>query len=455
MTINNKDFLHLFLIAIIVNCILVFATDYLLQKESIYTHVSNVIKNYVTVTKEDGSKDYQREKVPFVKITNNKYIVQDGSHYYNIKEHLYKGNDINNSLSLAFFPLFPLLWRLINCSPFIITLINYLLFVLGVLVMIKMLQDKVPKWSFFLILCMPMMVVYILPLSEALFFLMISIGLYGIIKNKYWLFFIGFFLASMTRSSASIFIIAFLCTEIIVNISKFSLKDFIINLLKRILPIVLGVFVVMLIQKIRGADSWFAFIDAQKLWDKKFSFPEIPFKDWSREGYSITFPFFYMFFIPMVVVLIRDFIRNIKQQQDVKQDTFIYVKYLSMLYLAGNIMVVLFTQQGSLNSLARYMLCNPFFVFLLLTTVINDRSKKWQIIYLAIGVISVLLCLRSFNGYRGFGIYIVLLTTFITFFHRYIKKSILYLCITIMICLNIIWTAYLLNMYLSNAWIFT
>jgi uncharacterized membrane protein YuzA (DUF378 family) len=455
MTIKNKHFILLFIIVMLLNGLLVFATDYLLQKEKIYHPFSHIIKNYVTINKEDGSKDYIRESVPFVKITNNKYIVQDGSHYYNIKQHFYKGNDEKINFSRAFFPLFPIVWYLTHFSPIQITIFNYLVFILGLIIIVKLFQDKVPRWSFFLVLCMPMMVIYLLPMTEAIFFLTASIGIYGIIKNKYWIFFVGFFLASITKSSASIFIVAFFCAELLINVSDFKFKDFIFQFIKKILPILLGVFFVMLFQKIRGADSWFAFINAQKLWDKEFSFPNIPLSDWSEEGRSVTFPLFYMFSIPMIVVLIRDFIKNIKQKQDLKQDTFLYVKYLSMLYLVGNIIIAVFTQKGCLNSLARYLLCNPFFVFLLFTTIINNRKKKWQIIYIIIGIATVLLCLRSFKAYNGFGIYLVFLPAIITFFHRYIKTPILYISITILILLNIIWTAYLLNMYLSNAWIFT
>jgi hypothetical protein len=152
MTIKNKHFILLFIIVMLLNGLLVFATDYLLQKEKIYHPFSHIIKNYVTINKEDGSKDYIRESVPFVKITNNKYIVQDGSHYYNIKQHFYKGNDEKINFSRAFFPLFPIVWYLTHFSPIQITIFNYLVFILGLIIIVKLFQDKVPRWSFFLVL---------------------------------------------------------------------------------------------------------------------------------------------------------------------------------------------------------------------------------------------------------------------------------------------------------------
>lgn len=449
---ENNKFVFLFLIAMIVFCSLVFTTDYLLQKQRIYKYFSPIIKNYTNVYKEDGSKDVKQEKKPFVEIKNDSYSVWDGDHYKRIKDYLYKDKD--SKYSFAFFPLFPVIWRLTTLSSFGITLFNYALFCLGMILFIKMFKDKIPKWVFFLTLCIPMLVVYLIPYTEALFFLTISIGLYGIIKQKYWIYFIGFMLASMTRSSASIFIIAFICTEILVNSSNFSFKKFIIEISKRLMPIVLGVFFVMLYQKIQGADSWFTFINAQKLWGKEFSLPKIPFSDWSEEGRSITFPFVYIFLIPMIIILIRDFIKRIKHKENTP-NVYLYVKYLSMFYIVGNILVAILTQKGSLNSLARYILCNPFFVFLLFQTTIQDRNKKWQYIYCAIAFVAIFLCRNSLTHYNGFGIYLFILTSTLVFFHRYLSNKAIYVLLFITIALNILWTAYLLNAYLSDSWIYT
>jgi NADH:ubiquinone oxidoreductase subunit K len=261
-------------------------------------------------------------------------------------------------------------------------------------------------------------------------------------------------LASMTKSSASIFIIAFICTEILINSSNFSFKKFIIEISKRLMPIVLGVFFVMLYQKIQGADSWFSFINAQKLWGKEFSLPKIPFSDWSNEGRSITFPFVYIFLIPMIIILIRDFIKGIKHKENTP-NTYLYVKYLSMFYVVGNILVAILTQKGSLNSLARYIFCNPFFVFLLFQTTIQNRNKKWQYIYCAIAFIAIFLCRNSLTNYNGFGIYLFILTSTLVFFHRYLSNKAIYVLLFITIALNILWTAYLLNAYLSDSWIYT
>jgi hypothetical protein len=49
MTIKNKHFILLFIIVMLLNGLLVFATDYLLQKEKIYHPFSHIIKNYVTI----------------------------------------------------------------------------------------------------------------------------------------------------------------------------------------------------------------------------------------------------------------------------------------------------------------------------------------------------------------------------------------------------------------------
>jgi hypothetical protein len=165
---ENNKFVFLFLVAMVMFCSLVFTTDYLLQKQRIYRYFSPIIKNYTNVYKEDGSKDVKQEKKPFVEIKNDSYSVWDGDHYKRIKDYLYKDKD--SKYSFAFFPLFPVIWRLTTLSSFGITLFNYALFCLGMILFIKMFKDKVPKWVFFLTLCIPMLVVYLIPYTEALFF---------------------------------------------------------------------------------------------------------------------------------------------------------------------------------------------------------------------------------------------------------------------------------------------
>lgn len=453
-TTANRFTPFILLVIFIAFGIMSFLCHYALQHERFYRPVSSVIKTYQQATDENGNKNLWLESVPFTEITPEKNIVWDAAHYNRIREHLYM-SDVDRWSNYAFFPLFPLIWRATGLNGFQICLFNWLVFCLGMLFIYFIFKDKVKIWQYLLVLCIPMSVVYMMPYTESLFFLFVAAGLYGIVKNNYPVYFIGFFLASMTRSSAALFITVFLCAEIINFFYARNIKSSAVNFAKRLLPIVAGVVAVMIIQKLNGSPRWFFFIEAQKFWGKYLSLPVLPFSDWSEEGQSITNPFLLMYFLPCVVIIIREFFKSLKQKDKTPLSVQEYVRLLSLLYLAGNVFIALLTQHGSLNSLARYMLCTPFFEFLLLDTYLRDRNKIWQLVYLLIGLAAMIICLRHFSHPNGMGIYLVMLVSLLVFFHRYIPEKLLYTLIILAVLFNTVWTSYLYNCFLLNAWIFT
>lgn len=455
MNTSNRDFFPIILLIVF---ILFGTTTFLchiaLQNERIYKPLSGVIKTYNENVDENGNRNLWLDKKPFTKITPEKTLVWDADHYNRIRENVYD-SDIDRWANYAFFPLFPLVWKATGLNGLGICFFNWIVFSLGILFLYYLFRDKIDRWAFFLILLIPMNVVYMIPYTESLFFLCIACGLYGIIKDNYALYFIGFLFASMTKSSAAIFFAIFTCAEIVAYIRLRTWRKSLINYSKRLLPIIIGVLFVMIIQKLNGSPRWFFFIEAQKFWGKYLSLPTLPFSDWSEEGRSITNPFLVMYFLPCVVVIIREFLLSFKHKTHLEFSTWEYAKYICLLYLAGNIFIAMLTQHGSLNSLARYMLCTPFFVFLLLDTLRCDREKKWQLIYTIIGIATVIICLSNFSQSNGIGIYFVMLGSLLVFFHRYFSKKLLYISIFIIIFANIFWTSYMFNCFICNAWIFT
>ena len=178
-------------------------------------------------------------------------------------------------------PLFSVLWRATGLDSLSIGILNCLLFAIGMLIMFKIFGNELPPWAFLLVLCVPYLVIFMMPYTEALFFLCIAVGLYGVIKEKYGFYFIGFLLASMTKASASILIAVFLFAEIISLAYHRKPLLFLARFGKRILPVVLGVLCVMIFQKLRGAENFHQFFISQKIWGKYLSLPELPFSDWS------------------------------------------------------------------------------------------------------------------------------------------------------------------------------
>lgn len=429
---------------------LVFVLHILMQNNSIHTPFRKILPTYEVSLDESWNKTITNSNKPFEKITSEKMTVWDGSHYNFIKEEMY--SDIKN---FAYYPLFPLFWKATGLSTLGISLLNIFLFVLGMWVIFKIFKNNLSWKHLLLLLCVPYMVIFMMPYSEALYFLFIALGLYGILKEKYWLYFTGFLLASMIKSSSLLFVILFLCLEGLYALNHRSISLFFKRFLKAIFPVALGMFLVMLFQWIMGAPSFFQSIISQKYWGKSLSLPQLPFSFWSNESRSITVPFLCLYFLPMLVVLAREVVVALKSKQRIEFDNWKYVRLICIVFLVGNVFTALFTQHGGLYSLARYLLATPFFVFLLFDTINRKRNNFLQIVYLVIGAITIIICKDHFTKVDFFGTYLVIVTSFFAFFYHKINTKILYSLLAIIVLLNVCWTAYMFNCFLLNGWIFT
>lgn len=429
---------------------LVFVLHILMQNNSIHTLFRKILPTYEVSLDESWNKTITNSNKPFEKITSEKMTVWDGSHYNFIKEEMY--SDIKN---FAYYPLFPLFWKATGLSTLGISLLNIFLFALGMWVMFKIFKNNLSWKHLLLLLCVPYMVIFMMPYSEALYFVFIALGLYGILKEKYWFYFFGFLLASMIKSSSLLFVILFLCLEGLYALNHRSISLFFKRFLKAVFPVVLGMFLVMLFQWIMGAPSFFQSIISQKYWGKSLSLPQLPFSFWSNESRSITVPFLCLYFLPMLVVLAREVVLTLSSKRRIAFDKWKYVRLICIVFLVGNVFTALFTQHGGLYSLARYLLATPFFVFLLFDTINRKRNNFLQIVYLVIGVITIIICKDYFTKVDFFGTYLVIVTSFFAFFYHKINTKILYSLLAIIVLLNVCWTAYMFNCFLLNGWIFT
>lgn len=429
---------------------LVFVLHILMQNNSIHTPFRKILPTYEVSFDENWSKSVEKSNKPFEKITSEKMTVWDGSHYDWIKNTNY-----SRIKDFAYYPLFPYFWKATHLSTLGISLLNIFLFAIGMFVMFKIFLDKLTLKHLLILLCVPYLVIFMMPYSESLYFLFIALGLYGILRERYWLYFAGFLLASMTKSSSLLFVILFLCIEGLYALNHKSVSLFFKRFIKVVFPIVLGMFFVMLFQWIMGAPSFFQSIISQKYWGKSLSLPQLPFSFWSNESRSITVPFLCLYFLPMLVVLAKEVVMALKSKQRIEFDKWKYVRMISIVFLIGNVFTALFTQHGGLYSLARYLLATPFFVFLLFDTINRKRNNFWQVFYLVIGAITIIICKDYFSKVDFFGAYLVIVTSFLVYFYRRIHTKILYPLLAIIVLLNACWTAYMFNCFLLNGWIFT
>lgn len=428
---------------------------WLFQNNRVYKHFDSVIQTYENVSEEGEPMNVINVKKPFISVHNGNMLSWDAQPYNILREHLYDP-DYTWKGYFAFFPLFPLLWRFLNLSPIGISIFNWFLYAIGLSLVALLFGNSLPRWHFGLLLCLPFAVIFMIPYSEALFFICIALGMLGIMKNRYWLYFVGFFFAVATRSAGNILIVAWIIVDVLSAFSaKSSVKTTLLDILRHIAPVVLGILAVMIFQHLRGAEHWFEYVLAQKEWGKYLSLPTLPFTDWSKEGSSVTRPLVYMLFIPAMVWLAIQAWHMVVGKTKRTIGSREKLRMLSVLFFVGNVLIALLTQHGCLNSLARYLTCTPFFAFLVIDYSIAIKDKPWRWGMLIAILATLILCFSMFFKSFTLGSWIVLLLAILVFYGANIKGCVRYTLLTITILLNIFWTAYLFNCFLNDGWIFT
>lgn len=425
----------------------------LLQQETVYHVFSSVVKTYQRVDHPDGLREVLRVAKPYTQPSDSGMLAMDAAHYDEIRQHLYILDKSWKGV-FAFYPLFPLVWRLLQLSPIGIAVFNWMLYAIGLALVSLIFGNGLPRWSWLLLLCAPYAVIFMIPYSEALFFLGIASGMVGWVRNRYWLYFLGFFVAAATRSAGNIMLVAWMIVDLLAALaSRSSVKDALLRLLRHLAPILLGVGAVMVFQRLRGAEHAFEYVLAQQEWGKSFSWPSWPFSDWSDEGKSVSQPLIFMLFIPALVWLFLQLWRSVKSPVQMTQRD--ELRLFSVLFFVGNVLLALLTQHGCLYSQARLLTCTPFFSFLLIDLSTATKSNAWRWGMLAAMVVAACLCIGMFSKSYMFGIWIVFQLAVLVFFGDRMRACFrnTLLCITLLG--NVFWTAYLFNCFLNNGWIFT
>jgi len=429
------------------------------QSKNVYFNtLGKISSNYVYL----GDGDRGMEKKPYEVITNDNVLNWDGEHYYSIKE---KGYVANEDWRFAFFPLFPYIWKLTGLTPSYVMLLNFLMFVGGLLLLAFLFNQKWDK--LILVLALPMMVVFLIPYTEATFFLMFSIAVWGYMKDRYWLFCLGMILASVSRNTLLLIIPAILCTEILFFIKERKIKTSLYRIFLGCLPVLIGTATVSLIQYGSGSESLFSFIEVQKYWDHRLSLPNFGnLNDWSHESYGINIPILFMIGFPLFFYLVAI---ACKQFNIIKKDAPCFSfssdnksDYLTLFLLfccfAAFCSVILF-QSGNLHGLSRYVLCSPYFVVLVLLNhqkIISHSLKKRIITFVVLTLLSLIaFAIMKYTSairfhYIGYLIIVSIMALYL--FSDFRQKRFYNICLFFTFLLNILWTTYLYNQLLCNGW---
>jgi hypothetical protein len=272
--------------------------------------------------------------------------------------------------NLAFFPLFPIVWRLSSLNALGISLINTVLFITGINFLLG--KTKYPIGYLLTIISFPSYIFFILPYSESLFFIFGSLILVGYSKSSNWLICFGLLGCSLTRSVSTLFIPAIIFTELI-QFKLFSTPQPKLTALKNIILYssicIIGVSLVTFLQ-VMQTGKWFYFLKVQKYWGRHFEFPILPFTTrWPTrvigvDAIGLVVGILALFIFAKYVL---SFIQNkVAESENPPSRALTF----SLLYLLGIVFLdCFFTRavagQTSIWSMNRHIFCAPFFLFFL------------------------------------------------------------------------------------------
>lgn len=276
----------------------------------------------------------------------------DAEHYKYIKEFGYQG------FRVAFFPLFPLIWKLFNVNELGIVIINALFFLFSFYILIKKLNIKSIK-EIALYLSIPSFIFFYLPYSESLFFLCSIIILLGLKKNIHYLVYIGLLFAILSRPAFTVFIPALIITELLSN-RKGKGNLIIYRISAYLLISIIGIVIVGVIQHI-DTGIWFNFFSVQKGWGNQLQIPHLPLTSWGG-GFTVRtdgFAFLIGILSGGYLLLSMLKLKYFKEKTIPKEVIF------SLSYIGGITLLVLLFRGGSLFSLNRFVFATPFIIIIL------------------------------------------------------------------------------------------
>ncbi len=277
---------------------------------------------------------------------HHNFLLYDAEHYHYIKEFGYR------IYRIAFFPLMPLLWRITNLNAHGMSILNSIIYFASFFLLIKQLGVKERK-EIALYLTIPCFMFFYLPYSESLFFLCSVLILIGLKNAHYRWVYVGLFLSILARPAFTIFIPAFILTEIFANDDKGRY----LRLVYYVLIALLGVVVVAVIQYL-DTGLWFRFFSIQKEWGNVLRLPSFPLTSWGG-GFNVRVDAFTFLFGLLCGCFLLARMLNLRLFRHLQVPAEVF---FSLCYLGGITVTVLLFRGGRLFSLNRFVFSTPFVI---------------------------------------------------------------------------------------------
>jgi hypothetical protein len=274
------------------------------------------------------------------------FLNWDAEHYEFIKQNGFE------SYRVAFFPLFPLIWKFLALGTYGAVLLNSIVFLMSFYLIVRKLKIK-NSLEIVLYLTIPSFIFFYLPYSESIFFLCSTAILFGIKDKKYYLIYIGLFFAILARPAFTVFIPALIITEFF---SEFRTKTW----LRISIYIGISLVGVLLVTFIQFLDTgeWFKFFEAQKHWGNFLQIPSLPLTSWAGgfivrlDGFAFLIGIISGGFLLGLIFKLKQFRNSVIPSEVI----------FSLAYLGGITLIVLLFRGGSLFSLNRFIFATPFII---------------------------------------------------------------------------------------------
>jgi hypothetical protein len=304
--------------------------------------------------------------------------------------------------TLAFFPLFPIVWKFSNLSALSIAIANVLLFGFGFSFMLK--GRNLGLAILLLILTFPSFIFFALPYSESVFFIFCAMTLVGYRKKNDRLILIGLFGASMTRSVSILFVPAIIVCEWLDEDT--TIKQKLINGTSYLLSTVCGFLLASSLMAVQNG-KWFYFFEIQKYWNRHWTIPRFPFTTFDADRViGLDAIAFVIGLISLWLLLFIVFRRTLSnkincQNHPASKKPFVF----SACFLAGITVIDTFFSHylnGTTNlwSLNRHVMPTAFAIEFLVFFYNDFRPTRTELIALLLSILFGLIATGVFYTYK-------------------------------------------------------
>lgn len=371
-------------------------------------------------------------------LSESRFLHWDAEHYHFISEKGYEG------FRIAFFPLFPMIWKTTHLSVYGASIMNALIFLLSFTGLIKLLKISISERLLFI--SIPGFIFFYLPYSESIFFACSILIILGLKTNDLKWVLTGLFFATLARPAFTVFLPALIIVEYLFSAWKPALR----NTLLYIAVIGCGLLIVGYIQYL-DTGEWFRFFSVQKQWGNYLQIPQLPLTSWAGD-YIVRLDGTAFLIGILSGLFLLGFLLKIKQfrnHQISKEVVF------SMAYLGGITLSVLLFRGGSLFSLNRFVFATPFIIVVIhywLKQSIQIRLK--QLMGLIFAVIAFYTLFGSLLHFHSFIMYLLLsLYIGLLFSIKSEYSKVRNLSIIALILLNLSFQMHLFFRFLNGDWV--